>query len=340
MQRTSRSTIAGLGAAVLVACLTAPAAAQNVTVGGVVYAQYLYQLKDTATHANAFDVKRSYINVVGKFGGGLVTRVTPDVYRNSDGSIALRLKYAYVQYSPGGGNVAIKFGQNQTPWLDWTEGIYGYRMQGTMAPERNGYITSSDLGLSAEGTWGDGLVNVQGGVYNGEGYHAAEGDQHKDVMGRISVRVLPTDVGGSRGGLRLTAYGSYGKPTGGGKRTRLIGMASYNSKLVRLAAEGTIAQDTSTTAPSPEVTGRIVSGWGVFNIPNTKAAILARVDWADPNKDVANDATTRFIGGLSYQLHEHLLLLANLDYLTYQGTPTPAQEADRAQGLFQVEFTF
>jgi hypothetical protein len=269
--------------------------------------------------------------------------VTPDVYRNSDGSIGLRLKYAYVQYAPGGGNVAIKFGQNQTPWLDYTEGIYGYRFQGTMAPERNGYITSSDLGLSAEGTWGGGLVNAQAGVYNGEGYHAAEGDKHKDVMGRVSVRVLPSDIGGSRGGLRLTAYGSYGKPTGGGTRTRLIGMASYDSKLFVLAAEGTIATDSSTTATTPvQKTGRVLSAWGIFNIPKSKASIVARVDVADPNTDAGstNDGNTRFIGGLSYLLHPHLLLFADLDYLTYQATPTPAQEATRAQGLFQVQFTF
>jgi hypothetical protein len=268
--------------------------------------------------------------------------VTPDVYRNADGSIALRLKYAYVQYTPGGGNVAIKFGQNQTPWLDWTEGIYGYRMQGTMAAERNGYITSSDLGLSAEGTWGEGLVNAQAGVYNGEGYHAGEGDKHKDVMGRVSVRVLPSDVAGSRGGLRLTAYGSYGKPTGGGTRTRLIGMASYNTKMVVLAVEGTIASDSTTGTSTAEVTGRVLSGWGVFNVPNSKASVVARVDVADPNTDAnsTNDRNTRFIGGLSYHLLPQLLLFANVDYLTYQATPTPAQEATRAQGLFQVQFSF
>jgi len=160
------------------------------------------------------------------------------------------------------------------------------------------------------------------------------------VMGRVSVRLLSTDDAGSRGGLRLTAYGQYGKPTGGGTRSRLIGMLSYRSKLFTLATEGTIAQDSSTTAPAPDVTGRVLSGFGIFNIPNTKAAVVARVDLADPNKDVTGDSQTRFIGGVSYMLHPHLRLFANLDYLHYQGTPTPTQEASRAQALFQMEFTF
>ena len=77
-------------------------AASPVTVSGVVYAQYLYQLKDTANHVNNFDVSRAYINVIGKFTGGLATRVTADIFRNTDGSLAYRLKYAYAGYTPEG----------------------------------------------------------------------------------------------------------------------------------------------------------------------------------------------------------------------------------------------
>jgi hypothetical protein len=340
MRHILGSTLMALGVATLLATEAQPAAAQDVTVGGVTYAQYLYQLKDTASRANSFDLTRTYVNVIGRFKGGLLTRITPDLYRVPDGSAVLRLKYAYVAYTPPNSPLTFKFGQTQTPWLDWAEGVWDYRMQGTMSPERYGYITSADLGLAVDGAWADQAVNMQVGLYNGEGYHGGVGDKRKDLMGRVSVRLLGTDDGGSRGGLRLTAYGQYGKPTGGGKRTRLIGMLSYKSKLLTLATEGTIAQDSSTATPTPDVTGRVVSGFGVFNIPNTKAALVARVDVADPNKDVTGDRQTRFIGGVSYMLHPHLRLLANLDYLSYQGTPTPAQEAGRAQGLFQLEFTF
>ena len=84
----------------------------------------------------------------------------------------------------------------------------------------------------------------------------------------------------------------------------------------------------------------MLSGFGVLNVPHTKAALVARVDLADPNKNANGDRQTRFIGGVSYLLHPHLRLLGNVDYLSYQGTPTPAQEATRAQALFQMEFTF
>jgi len=76
--------------------------APQVTVSGVSYLQYLYQLKDTANHNNNFDVTRAYINVLGRFSGGVSTRITADIQRvgGGDNSLRYRLKYAFVAYTP------------------------------------------------------------------------------------------------------------------------------------------------------------------------------------------------------------------------------------------------
>ena len=71
-----------LGAAVVAAAAGAgPLAAQGtpspISVGATVYAQYVYQLKDTAAvKQNNFDITRGYVNVIGRFSGGVYTRVT------------------------------------------------------------------------------------------------------------------------------------------------------------------------------------------------------------------------------------------------------------------------
>src|SRR5439155_940236 len=68
-----------LGGFVTPAAAQAPATqAPQVTVGGVAYLQYLYQLKDTANHNNNFDVTRAYINVIGCFSRGHATRKAAD----------------------------------------------------------------------------------------------------------------------------------------------------------------------------------------------------------------------------------------------------------------------
>jgi hypothetical protein len=328
----------------------APAAqAPQVTVGGVSYLQYVYQLKDTANHQNNFDVTRAYINVLGRFSGGVSTRITADIQRvgGGDNSLRYRLKYAYVSYTPTGSSLTYKLGQIHTPWIDWEEALWDYRMQGQMAMERGdlvtprSYLSSSDFGLGVDGKWGPDKVNMQVGFYNGESYSGGTGDKRKDLMGRVSVRVMDTNDSGRVGGLRVSAYGQYGKPTSGGKRQRLLGMVSYRSKQITLAAEYAVTKDTVTAPAAPELSGSVASVFGVYHFTNSKAAVIARVDLIDPNTDTGNNRQTRFIGGVSYQLTPNLRLLGDLDMVSYQGgTPTPALEAVRQQAYFQAQFTF
>lgn len=333
----------------LLAVTMAPAAlaAQGVTVGGLVYTQFVYQLKDTANHVNNFDVTRSYLNVIGRFAGGVSTRVTGDIYRNLDGSLAYRLKYVFVSYTPGHGPLTYKIGQIHTPWLDWEEALWDYRMQGSMALERGdqiaprSYLSSADFGLGVDGAWSAERVNLQVALVNGENYNKAPGDQRKDVMGRVSLRLLETDDSTRLGGLRLSGYGQLGKPTTGGRRNRFLGMVSYRSKRATLSAEYAITRDSVTAGPVPETDGRVFSAFGVYHIPRSKAAVVGRLDVLDPNTNAANDRQTRIIGGVSYELSPHLRLLADLDHLSYQGgAPTAPLEAARSQALFQAQFTF
>jgi hypothetical protein len=342
-----------VGAGIAVIATAARAQTPTVTVGGVGYAQYLYQFhKDSATNSylNSFDITRAYINVVGKFPAGVGVRITPDIYRNTtDGSLSFRLKYAFATWTPENSPLTLKLGAIHTPWLDWEEALWDYRMQGTMALERfrgpsgSGYLSSSDLGAGVDGKFKLDLVNFQVGVYNGETYNKPEGDQHKDLEGRLSVRVLESDDHSRVGGLRITGYGAVGKPTGGGKRNRYIGMVSYRSKLLTLAGEYGRVEDSlpGATGTTKTVKGNIFSTYGVLNVPNTKVALLGRVDIQKPDVDASNNRQTRFIAGASYQINQNLRALADVDNLSLQsGVYTNAVESTRTQGLFQIQFVF
>lgn len=325
----------------------APAAKPEIKVGGVVYTQFQYLLNDAADGANNFDVTRAYVNVTGAFAGGFATRVTSDIYRVADGSLSLRLKYAYGAYTPAGSPLTFKLGQIHTPWIDFEEALWDYRMQGTVALDRNGYMSSSDFGAGVDGSWSGDMVTAQAGVYNGEGYSKAPGDKGKDVMARVSVRLMPTDDMSRTGGIRLSGYGQTGSPSGGGLRQRAIGMLSYRSKLLTLAGEYAVVRDRLDAPPEPAVpdaetiAGRVVSAFGVVRVPRSPVSVIGRVDIVDPDTDSADDSRTRFIGGVAYQVTPNLRVLADVDHLTYDGgAPTPAAEAARTQGLFQASYSF
>jgi hypothetical protein len=311
----------------------------KITVGGVVYGQFAWQLKDTAGQGNNFDILRSYINVIGRFPYGIGTRVTPDIYRPGDGSLAFRLKYAFVTWNPSQSPITLKLGMVNTPVIEFVETLWDYRMQGTVALDRSGYLSSSDLGFLIDGNWGNEAVSLSAGIINGENYNRTPGDKRKDLAGRLSIRLVSTDDMSRTAGLRITGYAHYGKPTGGGTRQRYVGMVSYRSKLLTLSGEAAITRDSSGTAELKP--GRVFSVFGVLRVPNSKLQAIARMDRVDPSTRDDDDATTRWIGGIAWQLAPNVRVLANIDHLVYQGgVTTPALEAVRSQALFQMQFTF
>ncbi|MES2306894.1 MAG: hypothetical protein V4558_15430 [Gemmatimonadota bacterium] len=356
---TRMKLVLGLAVAIVAGAQSASAQAAQaptVTVTGVGYLNYSYQLKVDSSlappaHGNNFDVARSYVNVLGKFADGISTRVTVDVdgRKAATNQQTFRLKYAYVAWQPGTSPLTLKLGAIQTPLLDWEEALWDYRMQGVMPLERAGYITSSDFGASVDGMWNFEQINAQIGIYNGEGYSNAPGDNRKDISGRLSVRVARSNLPGKVGGLRLTGYANVGIATGGGTRNRFLGILSYKAKAVTLAAEYGMMQD-STSVATPNAKGSLMAAYAVFNVPNSKVAFIGRVDSFDPNTDstavtaaarLAVNRQTRVIAGVSYAVSPNLRFLADADLNSVKGgSPSNSFEKGRQLVYLHTEFKF
>ncbi len=351
------AALCALSAAALPALAQTPAAQAPppVTVGGLVYGQYQYNLQDSIGAAglntgkqNYFSIKRAYVNVIGRFSGGLYTRVTLDIAPAATGNQTYRLKYAYAGWTPTNSSLTYKFGLIHTPWLDWEEALWDYRMQGTMPIERAGYATSSDFGFGIDGHWNSEQVNAQLVVVNGEGYSGGTGDKGKDLEGRLSVRLMKTDDASRVGGLRLTGYAGIGKRNGGGDRNRFIGLISYKSKQFTVGGEYVSTKDTISPvnadslnlAGGPNATGRIIAAYGVLHFTNSPVAVIGRVDVTDPNTSTNPNKQTRGIAGVSYQLNPNLRMLADVDLLSFEATPSHATNSFRQQALIQMQFTF
>jgi hypothetical protein len=186
---------------------TPPDDTPSIKIGALIFADYTYQnapkAKDAAgndINSNSFNVARTYINVTGNISHLVSYRITPDVTRATqagtslDGSMAFRLKYGYLQvnlddWMPKG--TYVRFGMIQTLLVDSVEGIYRYRFQGTVFPEREGYLSSADVGVSFRTTFPQNYGDVQVSVFNGEGYSKPETNNKKAFEARVSLRPLP-----------------------------------------------------------------------------------------------------------------------------------------------------
>jgi hypothetical protein len=314
-------------------------AAPSVRVTSTTFLQYTASLSDTIGNANSFDVTRAYINVLGKFEKGLASRVTADIYRPADGTLTFRLKYAYVTWTPEGSALTAKLGAIQTPWLDFEEALWDYRMQGPAIFDRAGYLTSADLGAGVDGAWNSEQFNFQAAIVNGEGYSKPGTDRGKDFQARASLRLAGTDDSSRVGGLRVTGYGGLGRYATGGPRNRFIGMLSYRSSRLTLAAQAAATHDR--LASGADANGSVIGGFGVLHVGATPWSLIARAAHIDPNADADSDATTILIAGPSYQLSRNVRVLLDVENTAYQADVlTASQQVNRTRAFFQAMLSF
>src|SRR5436190_2113786 len=232
---------------------TPPDDTPSIKLGVTLYADYTYteapETKDAdgnTIHASAFNVTRSYINVTGQISHIVAFRITPDIVRQSglvtlvppdvisNDSLIFRIKYAFMQFNlddwMSKGSWA-RFGIQQTPFLDYAEGIYRYRFQGTTFTEREGFYNSADAGASFHYNFPSNYGDVHVGIYNGEGYAKPEVNDQKAIEIRGTVRPFATNAPILRG-LRVTGFYFGDNYIRDSERTRGVFQTTFESSYV------------------------------------------------------------------------------------------------------------
>lgn len=307
---------------------TPPDDTPKIGIGITIFADYTYtdtpQIKDSdgnLVSKTEFDVRRAYINVTGQLNHLVAFRITPDIAArfatstaanglpsgssvsastNYDGSLAFRLKYAYAQFNLDDALKSkgswIRFGQHQTPYLAFYEdNIYHYRFQGTLFIEREGFISSSDVGISAHYVLPNDYGDIHVGFYNGDTYTKAEANDRKAFQVRGSLRPLPKQP--VLKGVRLHAFYDHDSPVKDGSRDRFDGALTFEHRHVNVGFDYIDTKDRS-SATKAEVKS---NGWSVWVTPRTKVGIegLFRYDDFKPNKSV-DARKKRTLVGVAY----------------------------------------
>lgn len=292
---------------------------------------------------NRFEISRAYLTLAGRISERVTARLTTDAIREGDAELEIRLKYAFIGYTIPGSRVVARFGLTQTPVVEFEEALWEHRMQGSVPADRLRFLSSADAGLALDGAWGAGdQVQATVGVYNGEGWNRANTDAGKDLMARVTVRLAGSDEAGALGGLRLTGYGHFGSPAGGGRRQRALGMLSWRAQRFTVAGQLLATRDRSDAdgSPGPVVDGRLVTAFAVVKVPETTVALIGRVERFDPDRGTAGNWQTRWTGGIGWRMSPELRILVSLEHQTYEGgAPTPALDAARVRALVHAALT-
>jgi hypothetical protein len=333
---------------------TPPDDTPSVRVGATIFTDYTWTQAPQTTdadgntiHANAFNVGRAYININGSVSHVVAFRITPDITRETgtgsalNGSLVFRVKYAFIQANLDDwmwrGSWA-RLGIQQTPVVDFEEGIYRYRFQGTVFAEREGYLTSSDAGVSFHTNLPRNYGEVHAGFYNGEGYSHVETNNEKAFQLRGTVRPMP--MGAIARGLRITGFWDEDRYIKNGPRRRGMVMATFEHQYLNAGFDYLDARDQN-SATAARLDARGYSFWAT---PRSTKGFegLFRYDHLTPNSgDISEMHRKRTIAGAAYWFPHQgavsaavLLDVDNLTTTTSPGTPrVPSQRRIAVHGL-------
>ena len=250
-------------------------------------------------HFNSFDITRAYLNFFYTPNDKVTLRITPNVYRQVDGSataigngngsqiggsangnLVFRLKYAYIEFNkPFAGSAAfgkakITIGSETNPLVDWEEGLYGYRFT-SLVPWNYLSLSSTFVGAKIHGPIefnGKEYLDYDIGVFNTATFHAIEQNDKKDAMGRLTW--YPMGTTSDRTGFGITVFENYGynTKTPDSRSTplnRLATIVSYqtHSKSAQVAFEYDLGRNSFGTGNL--FSGAIPAPGGIFDAGGT-----------------------------------------------------------------------
>lgn len=279
--------------------------------------------------ANRFDVSRALLNFETRLGRSILARVTPDISRvqgtdgNLDGSLALRLFFAYVRFDEVLPELSVIGGLQPNPLNAFDDAVWQYRVLGPSIWATLAGIPTSDLGVGvAGGHWGKRLEH-HWLLANGEGFARGESldrnaAKYKSGTGRITVSPFARNTWAER--LRFSALSAYGidERFAGEhvQRVRLMGLASWEHPLGTVAVGAGPTWDgqrIESPAGVDTTRGLLFTSFGFVNLP-LDLRLLGRFDLFNPDPDGAGEGPgqrTRLIAGVAWRINPWVQLIAD-----------------------------
>ena len=330
------------------------------------------QANENSANTNGVRLSRAYLIAIGKINNEFSGKFTLDeAYSDpseSNGRGNVFVKYLYGIFTPVK-NMAIRFGLTETPWIPYEEGLWDYRFVSETAPDYEGFMPSSDLGVAVVGNLFNKLIDYHVMVSNGEGYQAPQNGRGYAGAARIALNIKPFifDLFGMDESMHNGVPGYNPK--------RAIAMLVYTNSLLRVAGDWMWADDHITSADQGKAKfnhGYGYEFWGYLRIPGEeKLRIFARYLDMKPNgndsytpvsgtvtptvslgtsnlystelfKFVATSENTWALAGISYDISKETILALDYNMYTLDGYNLSKQKTtftDQAVAL-NLRFAF
>ncbi|MCH7946886.1 MAG: hypothetical protein IIC66_03710 [candidate division Zixibacteria bacterium] len=309
---------------ILVCLLAAPSAVQSddTKVSGRLFSYWGMDLTDGSASANEFGLGRAYLTIKSQLSDFTSLRITTDLRQTEDADgntqYNIILKYGYIDWRPpfGKNSLNIRFGLQPTPYIDYQNKLWGRRYLSKTVADINKYLTSSDLGVSANVALGkDGaLGQISAALFNGTSYSKlGEKNSQKDfnAYGRLNPFWKNDDF------IRTAIVAQFYYGTQNIIISNLVEASDYRRQLISVGGllayrntfdmgfdlnwytlgQGPLANDFSQSGLSIHGTLYFMDMTDENSLLHT-LNIFARIDLNDPNANLADDGNNYLIAGI------------------------------------------
>ncbi|MBU0952588.1 MAG: hypothetical protein KKH91_07200 [Elusimicrobia bacterium] len=273
-------------------------------VGGIIFADYFYNLTKNAAPANisCFKLTRLYLTATRTLTDKSKIKATLEGTQPVN---QLFIKNAFIEFNDVCCNSNIRAGVIPMPWIGYEENILKNRFIAKTFTDIAGVLNSADIGLGFSGKLANKSVDYDLALVNGEGYKTAEVSSDKDIAARVSYEVVS--------GIKLHAFENIGKETSLGlDRNRTIAGVSFEQKKVSAMVYYLAAKDAAVNKAG-------FSLFGSYSILSN-LALLARFDSFDSNTDAISDSYNRIIAGAAVSISEGVQLGLSAQLINYENT--------------------
>jgi hypothetical protein len=324
-----------------VAVVAGSVSAAETSVKGTVFSNWTLDKSDGQNNYNAFTIDRAYVGAESKLSDYTSMRITFDIRPekfstsatelvDSDGDTVnvpsmtaysgypIILKYAYADWKikPVANVVRLRLGLQPTMYLNNMEGLWGHRYIEKNVTDLKGWVSTSDLGLSALFTLGQqgALGEVGFSILNGTKYSDfVDKNKNKDL--NLFGRFTPFYNSGNFN--QVTLVGQIYTGTQNKAIADSVDASDWKRQVVSVggklayqkAADFCFDLNFQTLGQGPgndEQKQKALSFWGDVYLNSLVSSssllktltLFGRYDTYDPNTNVADDGDCYFIAGI------------------------------------------
>lgn len=311
--------------------------AAETKVKGEIYPQWHMDFSAGADHYSAFELTRSYLTATSDINEQTSVRVTVDLRSTSGyGGYDIVLKYGYVDWKPKfSEQMAFRLGLQQTMYIDLMSKLWNRRYLEKTVGDLNGFLTTSDLGASANVTFGESKMAVLNlALFNGTSYTSVTDlNKQKDLNAVLSLKPAQNNPDFKNSAILGQIYwGTQNVDFSGGLdpddyRKSLVsigGILDYTDRFSFGADFNWESLDDGAANPQIDASAHSLFATYLLGRHAKEGSLMhnlnlfGRVDLVDPNGDVSDDGETYTILGVECVTSANIKTSVNLRLVSYE----------------------